>query len=143
MEEDKRGIKCECSPSAEGSPLSDDAKTPPPSPSGSPPPPESPSEVLSCRRCSLVFKQGSASGTTPVSGPSSLIVDTSRDEEFVRKLFDDLNCDILGPPGDDRIIIIDDSDEAQEEETVGIEPTTFLASAADAPTGGKVDNSDD
>jgi hypothetical protein len=49
-----------------------------------------------------------------VSGPSSLVVDTSRDEEFTRKLFGDLNRDILGPPGDGKIIIIDDSDDNDE-----------------------------
>jgi hypothetical protein len=30
----------------------------------------------------------------------SLIADTSRDEEFTRKLFGDLNHDVLGSPGD-------------------------------------------
>jgi hypothetical protein len=49
-----------------------------------------------------------------VSGPSSLVVDTSRDEEFPRNLFSDLNRDILGPPGDGKIIIIDDSDDNDE-----------------------------
>jgi hypothetical protein len=93
--EDKRGVKRERSPSAEGSPLRDDAKTPPPAPSGSPPPPGSLSEVSSRYRYSPVFEQGSASGTTPVSGPSSLVVDTSHDEEFTRKLFGNLNRDIL------------------------------------------------
>jgi hypothetical protein len=112
--EDKKGIKRERSPSAEGSHLPDDAKTPPPVSSESLPPLGSPSDVLPRRRCSPVFKQGSASRVTPVSGPSSLVVDTSCDEEFTRKLFDDLNRDILGPPGDGKIIIIDDfDDEAQ------------------------------
>jgi hypothetical protein len=143
---DKRGIKRERSPSAEESPLPDDAKTPPPAPSESSPPPRSPSEVLLRRRCSPVFEQGTASGTTPVSGPSSLVVDTSRDKEFARKLFGDLNRDILGPPGDGKIIIIDDfddDDEAQEEGTADIELTAVPASAADAPAGARVDNSDD
>jgi hypothetical protein len=93
-----------------------------------------------------MFEQGSASGTTPVSGPSSLVVDTSRDEEFTRKLFGDLNRDIVGTPGDGKIIIIDDSDDnnkAQEEETADIEPTVVPASAADAPVGERVDHSDD
>jgi hypothetical protein len=112
--EDKRGIKHKCSPSAEGSPLPDDAKTPPPAPSGSPPPPRSPLEVSSCCRCSPMFEHGSDLGTTPVSGPSSLVVDTSRDEEFARNLFGDLNRDILRPPGDGKIIIIDDSDDDDE-----------------------------
>jgi hypothetical protein len=89
-----------------------------------------------------VFEQGGASGATPVSGPSSLVVDTSCDEEFDRKLFGDLNSDILGPPGDGKIIFIDDSDEAQKEGTTDIDPTTVPASVADAPAGTSVTNSD-
>jgi hypothetical protein len=68
-----------------------------------------------------------------------LIVDTSHDEEFARKLFGDLNRDILILPGDGKIIIIDDSDgddEAQEEGMTGIDPTA-------APAGARVANSDD
>jgi hypothetical protein len=107
--EDKRGIKRERSPSAEGSPLPDDAKNSPLAPFGSPPPPGSLLKVSSRRHYSPVFEQGSASGMTPVSDSSSLVVDTSRDEEFARNLFGDLNHDILGPPGDGKIIIIDDS----------------------------------
>jgi hypothetical protein len=112
--EDKKDVKRERSPSAEECPLHDDAKTPIPVPSGSLPPPGSPSDVSSRRRCSSMFEQGSASGATPVSGPSPLVVDTSRDEEFTRKLFDELNRDILGPPNDGKIIIIDDSDDNDE-----------------------------
>jgi hypothetical protein len=83
---------------------------------------------------------------TPVCGPSLLIVDTSRDEEFARTLFGDLNRDILGPPGDGKIIIIDDSDdddEAQEEGTAGIDPMAVPASTTVAPAGARVTNSDD
>jgi hypothetical protein len=144
--EDKKGVKRERSPTAEGNPLPDNAKISPLVPSRSPPPLGPPSEVLSRRRCSLVFEQGSASGTTLVSGPSSLVIDTSHDEKFTRKLFGNLNHDILGPPGDGKIIIIDDSDdddEAQEKGTAGIEPTTVSASAADAPARARADNSDD
>jgi hypothetical protein len=144
--EDKKGVKRERSPSAQESPLPDDAKTSTPVPSRSPPPPGSPSDVSSHRHCSSVFEQGSASGVIPVSGPSSLVVDTSRDEEFIRKLFGDLNRDLLGPPGDGKIIIIDDSnndDEAQEEGTTGAEPTTVPAPTAEAPTVTRVDNIDD
>jgi hypothetical protein len=82
------------------------------------------------------------------------IVDTSHDAELTKKLFGDLNRDILGPPGDGKIIVLDDSDEeneAQEETTVGIESmiaSANLASSAptstdDAPAGVKIDNSDD
>jgi hypothetical protein len=144
--EDKKCVKRERSPSAEGSPLPDDAKTPIPMSSGSLPRSGSPSDVSSCCHCSSVFEQGGASRATPVSGPSSLVVDTSRDEEFARKLFGDLNRDILGPPGDGKIIIIDDfddDDEAQEEGMTDINPTTVLASAVDAPVGSSVTNSDD
>jgi hypothetical protein len=154
--EDKRGIKCECSPSAEGSPLPDDAKTPPPVSSRSPPPPGSPSEVSSRRPYSPVFEQGNASGKTPMIDPSSFIVDTSHDLKLARKLFDDLNRHILGPPSDSKIIVLDDSDddvEAQEEKTAGIESMTAPASADlasnaptsadDAPGRAKIDTSDD
>jgi hypothetical protein len=105
----------------------------------------SPSNVSLHHRCSAVFEQGSASGVTLVSGPSLLVVDTSRVEEFARKIFGGLNRDILGPPGDGKIIIIDhsdDDDEAQEEGTAGVDPTVVPASAADAPAGTRVDNSD-
>jgi hypothetical protein len=38
---------------------------------------------------------------------------TSRDEDIIRKLFDDLKCDLLGPPGDGNIIILNDSEEEE------------------------------
>jgi hypothetical protein len=144
--EDKRGIKCERSPSTEGSPLPDDAETPPPAPSRSPPPPGSPSIVSSRCPCSLVFEQGNASGKIPKLDRSSFIVDASHDEELARKLFGNLNRDILRPPGDGKIIVLDDSDddgEAQEEKTADIESTVALASADDAPAAAMIGNSDD
>jgi hypothetical protein len=73
-----------------------------------------------------------------------LIVDTSRDEEFARMLFGDLNRAVLGPSSNSKIIILSDSDEeekeAREEKTVGTEPVatsaavnpTSTASTADA-----------
>jgi hypothetical protein len=115
--DDNRGIKRERSPSVEGSPLPDDSKTLPPMPSGSPPSPGSPSEVSSRRPCSPMFEQGNASGKTPMidlsssSDEENFIVDTSHDAELTKKLFGDLNRDILGPPTDGKIIILDDSDE--------------------------------
>jgi hypothetical protein len=36
---------------------------------------------------------------------------SQRDEQFARRLFGNLNRDVLGPPDDDKIIIISDSDE--------------------------------
>jgi hypothetical protein len=128
--------------------LPDDAKTPLPAPSRSPPPPGSPSEVSLRHPCSSVFEQGNASGKTLMIDPSSFIFDTSRDAELARKLFGDLNRDILEPSGDGKIIILDDSNddtEAQEEKTVGIESTaaTTPTSVDDAPAGAKISNTDD
>jgi hypothetical protein len=93
-----------------------------------------------------VFKQGNASRKIPMLDPSSFIVDTSHDEKLARKLFGDLNHDILGLPDDGKIIILndfDDNDEAQEEKTVDIESTTAPTSVDDAPTEARIDNSDD
>jgi hypothetical protein len=144
--EDKRGTKRDCSPSTEGNPLPDDAKTLPPAPSGSLPPPGSPSVASSRRPCSLVFEQGNASVKVPMLDPSLFITDTSHDEVIARKLFDDLNRNILGPPNDGKVIILDDYDddgEAQEGTTAKIESTAAPASADDAPAEAKIDNSDD
>jgi hypothetical protein len=93
-----------------------------------------------------VFEQGNASGKIPMLDPSSFIVDTSHDEELARKLFGDLNRDILRPPGDGKIIVLDDSDddnEAQEEKTTDIESTTAPASTDDTPAEARISNSDD
>jgi hypothetical protein len=82
-----------------------------------------------------VFEQGNASGKTPTIDLSSsldeenFIVDTSHDAELAKKLFGGLNHDILGPPGDGKIVVLDDSDEeneAQEEKTAGINPRYLL-----------------
>jgi hypothetical protein len=61
---------------------------------------------------------------TSSSGEEDFFADTSRDEELARKLFGDLNRDILGPPGDGKIIILsdsDDEDEAHEDAAVNAE----------------------
>jgi hypothetical protein len=79
-------------------------------------------------------------------GRAQCIGDTSRDEKINIKLFGDLNHDILEPPGDGRIIILDDSDnegEAQEETTAEIESSVAPASTNDAPVEARIDNSDD
>jgi hypothetical protein len=144
--EDKRGTKRECSPFAGGSPFPDDAETPPQAPSRSPPLLGSPSVASSRRPCSLVFEQANASGKIPMLDPSLFIVDTSRDEELDRKLFGDLNRNILGPPGDSKTIILDDSDDdddAQEEETANTESTATPASTDDAPAEARIGNNDD
>jgi hypothetical protein len=95
-----------------------------------------------------VFKQGNASEKTPMIDLSSssdeekFIDDTFHDAELAKKLFGDLNHDILMPPGDGKIIVLDDSDdktEKHEEKTADIEPTTAPAStdpASSAPISG-------
>jgi hypothetical protein len=50
------------------------------------------------------------------SDEEDLILDALRDEELARRLFGDLNCAVLGPPGDSNVIILSDSDEEEEEE---------------------------
>jgi hypothetical protein len=89
------------------------------------------------------------------SDEEGLIIGVSWDEEFTRRLFGDLNCDISRPPGDGKIIIFSDSDEEEEkvreEKTTSIEDAATspavnlasIASADDAPTRMKNNNSDD
>jgi hypothetical protein len=88
------------------------------------------------------------------SDEEGFIADVSRDEEFARRLFDDLNRDVFGPSDYGKIIILSDSEEEEEEEevreekTTGIEDVTTSAAvnpastaftdADDAPTGVKM-----
>jgi hypothetical protein len=109
-----------------------------------------------------VFEQGGSSGKALMidlslsSDEENFIADTSHDAEFTNKLFDDLNNDILGPPGDSKVIILDDSDEEKEapdEKTAStkltatstvVTPTSTVSAVADdAPVKVKNDNSDD
>jgi hypothetical protein len=96
-------------------------------------------------------------GLSLSSDEEGLIADVSQDEEFARRLFGDLNHDVLGLPGDSKIIIISDSNEEEEEvreekttdtedaaTSIVINPTlTGSANTNDAPTKVKNDNSDD
>jgi hypothetical protein len=159
--EDKTGTKHPRSLSKEGTPSFSSASTPPPASSGSPPPPESPSEVTSCRYYSLVFEQDQPSERITVVDLTSdeeenIIPDTSWDEEFVKRLFGDLNCGRLGPPGDGKVIILSNSneeEEVREETTINanvassfpVRSPAPITSATDAdgdPKGVQDDNSD-
>jgi hypothetical protein len=66
------------------------------------------------------------------------ILDTSRDFEFTQRLFGELNCSLLGPPGDGKIIILSDSDkekeEVCEEKSTGAEDATASAAINPAST---------
>jgi hypothetical protein len=59
--------------------------------------------------------------------------DTSQDEEFIRKLFGDLNHDILGPPDDGKIIVISDSDDEDAAVNTEVAPPS-AAKSTDSPT---------
>jgi hypothetical protein len=118
--EDKKNLKRPRSPSDEGFSSPSKASTPPPSRSGSPPPTQSPPATSSRRLCLPVCEQGGPSELVPVvdlalsSGEEDSVADTSQDEELTRKLFGDLNRDIIGPPGDGKIIVLSDSDDKDE-----------------------------
>jgi hypothetical protein len=79
------------------------------------------------------------------SDEEGLIIGTSCDEKFTRRLFGDLNRNILGLPSDDKIIILSESDKEEEEEreekTVGAEAAP--SSAARSPTSTSSTNLDD
>jgi hypothetical protein len=44
------------------------------------------------------------------SDEEDFFADNAWDTEFTKRLFDDLNRDLLGPPGDGKVIVISDSD---------------------------------
>jgi hypothetical protein len=137
--EDKRGTKHASSPSKEGSLSPSSAKTPPPAPSRSPPPLGSSSELSSCRPHSSVLEQGGPFGKAPIMDLSSssdeegLIPDALQDVEFARRFFGDLNRDILGPPDDGKVIILNDYDEEEVHEEVTADADGVPSSAARIP----------
>jgi hypothetical protein len=140
---DKRGTKRARSPSKEGSPSLSGVKTPPPAPSGSPLSLKPLSEVFSRCPCSLVWEQGGSSMKVPVMDLSSssdeenLIADVSRDEDFARRLFGDLNRDILGSSSDGKIIILSDSNKEEDvrgEKAIDAEATPPSTARSPAPT---------
>jgi hypothetical protein len=142
--EDKKNLKRPRSPSDEGSSSPSKASIPPPSRSGSPPPIQSPPETSSRHLCLPPCEQGGPSEPVPIvdlassSVEEDSVADTSRDKEFARKLFGDLNRDILGPPGDGKVIVIsdsDDEDETHEDTAVNAEAAPPSATnSADSPT---------
>jgi hypothetical protein len=95
-------------------------------------------------------------GLSSSSNEEGLIADSSCDVEFTRRLFGDLNHDVLGPQGDGKIIILSDSDKEEEEvceKIAGVEAassstarspaSTASVDTDDASTGAQNDNSDD
>jgi hypothetical protein len=45
------------------------------------------------------------------SDEEDFIADTSQDFEFTQRLYGEFNHDLLGPPGDSKVIILNDSNE--------------------------------
>jgi hypothetical protein len=151
MMEDKRDTKRSCSPSKEGSSSLSGVSTPLSVLSRSLPQPGSPLEGSSSRPNSTVLEQGGSSEKFPVVDLSSssdgenLIPDTSRDEEFAKRLFSDLNRGLLGSLGDGKVMILSDSNEEEEvheEDTTDAKavPSSTVKSWAPTTT---VDNADD
>jgi hypothetical protein len=104
-------------------------------------PPGSLSEISLRRPCSLVFEQGGPSEKVPVvdlsssSNEEGLILDTSWDEEFARRLFGDLNRGVLGPLDDGKVIILNDSGEEEEvHEEDATDAKAAPSSAVKSPT---------
>jgi hypothetical protein len=79
-----------------------------------------------------VWEQGGSFRKAPVvdlslsSDEGDLIADVSWDEEFARRLFGELNHDLLGLLGDGKIIILSDSDEKKRRCTGRRSPTPKL-----------------
>jgi hypothetical protein len=113
--------------------------------------------VTLARRCS----SRGASRKAPVIDLSSssdeedLIATTSRDFEFAQRFYGDLNRVVLGSPGDDKIIVLSDSNEEEVCEEKTTDTKNAAASAAvnpaattsidtdDGPAGAENDNSYD
>jgi hypothetical protein len=77
-----------------------------------------PSEISSHRPLSPTYEQGESTKRIPVVDLSSdeedIFPDTSRDEEFSKRLFGDLNCGLLGLPGNGNVIILNDTTDAED-----------------------------
>jgi hypothetical protein len=79
------------------------------------------------------------------SNEEGIIPYTLRDEEFARRLFGDLNHDVLGPPGDGKVIILGDSDEEEEvceEDATNAEVAPSSAVKSPTPTASFKDAND-
>jgi hypothetical protein len=95
-----------------------------------------------------MWEQGGSSEKTLVvdffssSDEGDLITDISRDEEFAKRHFGDINCDVLGLPGDDKIIILSDSDEEvemREEKATDTQAVPSSSARSPAPTATAID----
>jgi hypothetical protein len=79
------------------------------------------------------------------SGEEDAFFDTSWDEEITRKLFGDLNHGLLGPSGNDNIIILSDFDEEEEvrkDDHADVEAMPSSAENSPAPTASATEDDD-
>jgi hypothetical protein len=99
-----------------------------------------------------VFEQGGPSGNIPVielsssSSEEDFFTDTTRDAKFTRWMFGDLNCDLLRPPSDGKVIVLSDSDEeeeADEETTTDVEAAPSAAVKSSTPASSATDADED
>jgi hypothetical protein len=98
---------------------------------------------------SPIFEHGRSSERIPVvdlsSNKEDLFLNTTWDEEFTRKLFNDLNRGLLGPLGDGNIIVLSDSneeEEACEEAATGADAAPPSVVKSPAPTASTADADD-
>jgi hypothetical protein len=70
------------------------------------------------------------------SDEGDLIADVSWDEEIIKRLFGDLNCDVLGPPDGGKSIILSDSDEEEvrEEKAADVKDASSFVGRPSATT---------
>jgi hypothetical protein len=70
------------------------------------------------------------------SDEEDVIPDTSRDEQFTKRFFGDLNREVLGSPNSDKVIILSDSDDEEKEvcEEDVIDTKAMPSSAVKSPT---------
>jgi hypothetical protein len=133
----------------------------PPSLTGSSLPSASSPNVSSWGSLLQLYEHGEPSEGFPVvdlsSGEEDAFPDTSRDEEIGRKLFRDINHKLFRLPNDDNMIVLSDSDEAEEvreddctdveavpsstRDTLAPTASTSAAAADDAPDGVQNDSS--
>jgi hypothetical protein len=71
------------------------------------------------------------------------IHDTARDFKFAQRLFDELNRDLLGPPGDGKVIILsvfdEEKEEVHEEKSVSAEDAATSATVNPVSTANDID----
>jgi hypothetical protein len=98
-----------------------------------------------------VYEQGGPSRNIPVielscSSNEGLFADIARDAEFAKRLSGDLNSDLLGPPDDNKVIGLSNSNEekeAREETTADAEAAPSAVMKSSTPASSIADDDED